>query len=334
MRFDKETNSLRFNGGLIMAGQQAKPKYAYFKGEIVPFEQATVSVLTHALNYGTAVFGGLRAYWNEDEEELYIFRPLDHFQRLIQSASLLRIDIGMTAEELKSTLTTLLQKEAYRQNCYVRPLAYKSSEMIGVRLHDVDDAFTMFALPFGQYVDKEEGLHVCFSAWRRVDDNAIPARGKISGSYANSSLVKSDAILSGYDEAIVLSQDGHISEGSAANVMIVRNGKLITPPVYSDVLEGIVHRSVLELASNALGIEVVQRPIDRTEVYIADEVLMCGTGMQIAAVTHIEHRTIGDGNMGELTRALREVFFNVVNGKNPSYRHWLSPVYQTETAKP
>lgn len=314
-----------------MAGQQAKPNYAYFKGQIVPFEQATVSVLTHALNYGTAVFGGIRAYWNAEEEQLFIFRPHDHFTRLIQSASLLRMNVGMTAHEITETLRALLRQEGYRQNCYVRPLVYKSSEMIGVRLHDVDDDFTMFALPFGQYVDKEEGLHVCFSAWRRVDDNAIPARGKIAGSYANSSLVKSDAILAGYDEAIVLSQDGHVSEGSAANVLIVRQGKLITPPVYADVLEGIVHRTVIELAQDALGLEVVQRPIDRTEVYIADEVLMCGTGMQIAAVTRIEHRPIGDGKMGAVTRALRETFFDVVSGRNAAYRHWLSPVYQKET---
>jgi branched-chain amino acid aminotransferase len=318
-------------GFLSMAGQQTKPKYAYFKGQIVPFEQATVSVLTHALNYGTAVFGGIRAYWNEEEEQLFIFRPYDHFTRLIQSASLLRMNVGMTAHDITETLRTLLRQEGYRQNCYIRPLVYKSSEMIGVRLHDVDDDFTMFALPFGQYVDKEEGLHVCFSAWRRVDDNAIPARGKIAGSYANSSLVKSDAILAGYDEAIVLSQDGHVSEGSAANVLIVRQGKLITPPVYADVLEGIVHRTVLELAQDVLGLEVVQRPIDRTEVYIADEVLMCGTGMQIAAVTRVEHRTIGDGKMGEVTQALRKTFFEVVSGRNAAYRHWLSPVYQEET---
>jgi branched-chain amino acid aminotransferase len=310
---------------------QGKPTYAYFRGRIVPIEEAKVSVMTHALHYGTAVFGGLRAYWNADEQQLFIFRPLDHFERFLQSAALLRMNLGLTKEKATQILTDLLRAENFRQNCYIRPLAYKSTEMIGVRLHDVDDEFTMFSMPFGSYVDAEEGLHVCFSSWRRVDDNAIPARGKIAGAYANSSQAKSDAILSGYDEAIVLTQDGHISEGSAANVLIVRNGAIITPSSTSDVLEGIVLRSVLELARHELGIPVVERSIDRTELYVADEAMMCGTGMQIAAVTRVEHRNIGTGEMGDITRALRQAFFDAVNGRNPRYRHWLTPVYTSET---
>jgi branched-chain amino acid aminotransferase len=310
---------------------QGKPTYAYFRGKIVPIEEAKVSVMTHALHYGTAVFGGLRAYWNEDEQQLFIFRPMDHFERFLQSAALLRMNLGLTKDQATHILTDLLRAENFRQNCYIRPLAYKSTEMIGVRLHDVDDEFTMFSMPFGSYVDAEEGLHVCFSSWRRVDDNAIPARGKIAGAYANSSQAKSDAILSGYDEAIVLTQDGHISEGSAANVLIIRNGAIITPASTSDVLEGIVLRSVLELARSELGIPVVERSIDRTELYVADEAMMCGTGMQIAAVTRVEHRSIGTGEMGQITRALRQAFFDVVNGRNPRYRHWLTPVYTRET---
>jgi branched-chain amino acid aminotransferase len=308
---------------------QGKPKYAYFKGNIVPFEQATVSVMTHALHYGTAVFGGLRAYWNNDEQQLFIFRPLDHFERFLQSASMLRMNLGLTNTDITDILCQLLRAENFHENAYIRPLAYKSTEMIGVRLHDVDDEFTMFSLPFGQYVDKEDGLHVCFSAWRRVDDNAIPARGKIAGAYANSSQAKSDAILSGYDEAIVLTNDGHISEGSAANVILVRKGAIITPSSTSDVLEGIVLRSVLEIARD-LGIPVIERQIDRTELYVADEAMMCGTGMQIAAITRVEHRNIGNGRMGDITQELRRVFFDAVSGKLPQYRHWLTPVYVEE----
>ncbi|XWX04363.1 branched-chain amino acid transaminase [Aggregatilineales bacterium SYSU G02658] len=307
--------------------EQGKPRFAFFDGQIVPIEQAKISVMTHALHYGTAVFGGLRAYWNADEQELFIFRPLDHFERFLQSASMLRMHLPFTPAEMTTMLRDLLRAEGFHENCYIRPLAYKSTEMIGVRLHDVDDAFTMFAMPFGQYVEREEGLHVCFSAWRRVDDNAIPARGKIAGSYANSSQAKSDAILSGYDEAVVLTQDGHISEGSAANVLIVRRGQIITPSSSSDVLEGITLRSVLALAREELGIPVVERLIDRTELYVADEAFMCGTGMQIAAVTRVEHRPIGTGQMGEITQALRRLFFDVVNGRHPAYRHWLTPVY-------
>lgn len=233
-----------------MAAAQGKPRFAYFEGQIVPFEQATVSVMTHALNYGTAVFGGLRGYWNSDEEQLYLFRPLDHFERFLQSASLLRISLPHTPESLTEVLRELIRTEGFTANCYIRPLAYKSTEMIGVRLHDVDDAVTMFALPFGSYVDgKEDGMHVGFSAWRRVDDNAIPARGKIAGSYVNSALIKTDAQLAGYDEALVLTQEGHLSETSAANLFMVRRGQLITPAVNGDVLEGITRRTVIELAA-------------------------------------------------------------------------------------
>ncbi len=317
-----------------MTATSTKPRFAYFEGQIVPFEQATISVMTHALNYGTAVFGGLRGYWNADQEQLYLFRPLDHFERFLQSAGILRINLPHTPETLTNVLRQLIQAEGLQTNCYVRPLAYKSSEMIGVRLHDVDDAITMFTIPFGSYVDdKEDGMHVGFSAWRRVDDNAIPARGKIAGSYVNSALIKTDALLAGYDEALVLTQDGHLSESSAANLFIVRRGELITPAVSGDVLEGITRRTVIELAREELGLTVVERAVDRTEVYVADEMFMCGTGVQIAAVTQVEHRKVGTGALGDVTRALRDVFYDVVTGRNPKYQHYLSPVYSKETAQ-
>jgi branched-chain amino acid aminotransferase len=311
---------------------QSLPTHAYFEGEIVPYSEAKVGVLTHALNYGTAIFGGLRGYWNADEEQMYLFRTQDHFKRLLQSAYIMRMDIGKTADELAAILKQLIRTANYQENIYVRPLIYKSTEMIGVKLHGVDDQISIVALPFGRYVDKEEGLHVCFSAWQRVNDNSIPARAKIAGAYANSALIKSDAILSGFDEALVLTQDGHLSESSAANVLMVRNGKLITPPSTDDVLEGITLKSILQLARD-LGIEIEQRKIDRTEVYIAEEMMMCGTGMQLAAVTKVEHRNIGTGQMGEMTRTLRDLFFNVVSGRVPKYRDWLDPVYIREGVK-
>ena len=310
---------------------QVAPKYAFFKGKIVPMEEAKISVMTHAFNYGTAVFGGLRGYWNDDEEQLFVFRPHDHFERFIQSAALLRIDTGYSESEWVEILNELLRTEGFRENCYIRPLAYKSSELIGVRLSDIDDAVTMFAQPFGSYVKNEVGTHVCFSAWRRIDDNAIPARGKIAGAYANSALIKADALLAGYDEALVLNNDGHVSEASAANVFIVRRGAVITPPVQANVLEGITQRSLITLMRDELGLEVIERDIDRTEVYIADEVFLCGTGVQIAAVTRVEHRPIGSGEMGSITGQLRELFFDVVSGRVAKYRHWLEPVYVRET---
>ncbi|GIK28976.1 MAG: branched-chain amino acid transaminase [Anaerolineae bacterium] len=305
-------------------------RFAYFKGRIVPAEQATISVKNHAFNYGTAVFGGLRGYWNADDEQLYVFRPLDHFRRLIQSASLLRMTVPHTPEGLEHILIDLLRAEGYRENVYVRPLVYKDLDGIGVRLHDVPDALTIWTLPFGKYIEKEEGAHVHFSAWRRVDDNAIPARGKISGSYANSALIKSDAVLAGYDEALVLNQDGHVSEASAANIFMARNGTVFTPPVQSNVLEGITRRSLIELLRNEMGVDVVERDIDRTEIYLADEVFLCGTGVQIAAITRVEHRAIGSGRMGEITNELRTLYQNVVTARVEKYRKWCAPVYATE----
>lgn len=313
--------------------EQGKPKFAFFEGKIVPIEDAKISVMTHAFNYGTGVFGGLRGYWNDDENQLFVFRPHDHFERLTQSASLLRINVPHSVPQLVGILNELLRTEGFRENVYIRPLAYKSTEMIGVRLHDVDDEVTMFAMPFGRYVEKEEGLHVGFSSWRRVDDNAIPARGKITGAYANSALIKSDAVLAGYDEALVLNEDGHLAEASAANLFIVRKGVVYTPPVESNVLEGIVRRSLITLMRDDLGLEVVERNVDRTEVYIADEMIMCGTGVQVAAVTRVEHRAIGSGQMGPITRKVRDLFFDVVRGRVDKYREWLTPVYESVKTK-
>jgi branched-chain amino acid aminotransferase len=309
---------------------QTATRYAFFEGQIVPIEQAKVSVMTHAFNYGTGVFGGLRGYWNADEEQLFVFRPYDHFKRFLQSAGLLRMELPYSVDDLVNIVLDLLRAEDFHENCYIRPLAYKASEGIGVRLHDLRDAFTVFSTPFGRYIDNEEGAHVCFSSWRRVDDNAIPARGKISGAYANSALIKTDSILAGYDDAIVLNEDGHISEMSAANFFMIRDGVVYTPPVQANTLEGIVRRSLIQLLQDELGIKVVERNIDRTEVYIADEAFMCGTGVQVAAIGKVEHRLIGDGNIGVITNQLRNLFFQLVEGRVKAYRNWLTPVYVDE----
>jgi branched-chain amino acid aminotransferase len=308
----------------------SSPRFAFFQGKIVPIEQAKVSVMTHALNYGTAVFGGMRAYWNADKAELYLFRPIDHFVRLKQSAELLLMDVPYTPEQLRAILVDLLRHEDYHQDTYIRPLAYKSHEGIGVRLHDLESDLTIFAIPFGSYLENEEGLKLGTSTWRRVDDTAIPVRGKISGAYANSALIKTEVMMNGHDEALVLNHDGHVSEASAANLFMVRGGKVITPPVYANILEGIVRRSLFTLITEQLGMEVVEREIDRSELYVADEVFLCGTGVQIAAVSYVDHRPVGTGKMGELVRSLRQLFFDVVRGKVPQYADWLYPVYARE----
>ncbi|NLX08460.1 MAG: branched-chain amino acid transaminase [Chloroflexi bacterium] len=304
------------------------PSYAYFQGKIVPIEEAKVSVMTHALNYGTGAFGGIRAYWNDQAEELYIFRPVDHFRRLLSSGKMLLMNLPYTPEALRAILIELLRKENYHTDVYIRPLIYKSSPRIGVRLHDLEDDFTMFAQPFGSYIANEEGSRVTFSSWRRIDDNSIPARGKITGAYANSAFIKTDAMLSGYDEALVLNQDGHIAEGSAENFFIVRDGVVITPPISANILEGITRRTVMELIANELQLPIQEREIDRTEVFLADEAFFCGTGVQVVAISEVDHRMIGAGTIGPVVSELRRLYFDVVRGKIARYCHWNQPVYR------
>jgi branched-chain amino acid aminotransferase len=306
------------------------PQYAYFKGEIVPYAEAKVGVLTHALNYGTAAFGGIRAYWNEEEEQLFVFRTLDHYERLLNSGKLLCSDDTYTNEELRDITFELLRKEGLREDCYIRPLLYKADEIIGVRLHDLTDEITIVAVPFRKYVDRDDRAHVTFSSWRRVDDNAMPARGKISGAYVNTAFVKTDALRAGFDEALVLTNDGHLAEGSAENVFMLRNGVLVTPPVTDNILEGITRRTVIELAQKELGLEVVERSIDRTEVFLSDELFLTGTAAKITAVVKVDSRDVGTGEMGTITRQLREIYEDIVRGREPKYAHWVEAVYQNE----
>ncbi len=303
------------------------PLNAYFKGEIVPYSEAKIGVLAHALNYGTAVFGGMRGYWNADEEQLFLFRPQDHFRRFLNSAKVMLMDFDQTPESLTQVTVKLLRSDGYRRDIYVRPLAFKSDEIIGVKLHDLHTELSIVAVPFDRYVTNDTNAHVTFSSWRRVDDNAIPARGKISGAYANSALIKTDAVRSGFDEALVLTQEGHVSEGSAMNVFMVRDGVAITPPVTENILEGITRRSVIELLRQEMGLQVVERPIDRTEVYLCEEFFMTGTAAQITAVTRVDHRYIGSGAMGPIVTELRRVFDDAVRGRNPRFRQWNVPVY-------
>lgn len=307
------------------------PSYAYFQGKIVPIEEAKISVMTHAFNYGTGAFGGIRAYWNAEDQDLYIFRPLDHFKRLLQSGKLLLMDLPYTPESMLDILLKLLHTENYHaQDIYIRPLVYKSSLGIGVRLHDLNCDFTMFAQPFGSYIQNEQSSRATFSAWRRIDDNMIPARGKITGAYANSAFIKSDAALSGFDEALVLDQQGHISEGSAENFFMVRNGVVITPPTSCNILEGITRRTIIQLVNEELHLSVEEREIDRTEVFVADEAFFCGTGVQVVAITEVDHRKVGDGKIGPIVSRLRELYFDLVRGKLPRYRDWNVPVYCTQ----
>jgi branched-chain amino acid aminotransferase len=303
------------------------PRYAFFHGRIVPYGEARVGVMTHALNYGTGCFAGLRGYWNEDEQELFVFRPRDHFKRFLESTRLLSMELPDTIEDLVGRLLELVRAEDLKTDCYIRPLAFFADETIGVRLHDLTSAISMVAFPFGKYFDNDDGAHVTISSWKRIDDNMIPARGKITGSYVNSGLARSDAQRSGFDDAITLNKDGHISEGSVANFFMVRNGAIVTPPVTDDILEGITRATLMTLVKEELGLTVVERSIDRTELAVAEEAFLAGTGAQIVPITRVDHRPIGGGHPGRLTLELRDLYFDVVRGKKPKYRSWCTPVY-------
>ncbi len=298
------------------------PKHVFFEGKIVPFEEAKVSVATHAFNYGTGVFGGIRGYWNDEKKKIYIFRPYDHYRRFLNSGRMMNMHLPYDEESLIQLTLDLIRLENWQTNIYIRPLIYKADLGIGVRLHDLRDELTIFSMPFKQYVKNDTSAHVTVSSWRRLDDNMIPARGKISGAYANSALIKTDAQRAGFDEALVLNQDGHISEGSAMNVFMVRDGTVITPPVTDNILEGITRKTAMELAKNELSLSVVERPIDRTEIYICDELFMTGSAAEIVAITKVDYRPVGKGEMGPVAGQLRELFSEIVHAKNPKYAHW------------
>ena len=297
-------------------------KHAFFEGKIVPLADAKINIATHGFLYGTAVFGGMRGYWNEEKKRLFLFRPYDHFHRLLNSGRMMAMHIPYDEESLIQLTLDVLRMDDWKQDVYLRPTVYKADMGIGVKLHDLKDEFCMFVMPFEKYVKNDTNAHVTFSSWRRIDDNAIPARGKVAGAYANSALIKTDANLAGFDEALVLDNNGHVSEGSAMNIFMVRDGVLVTPPVTDNILEGITRRSVMELARNELGLEVMERSIDRTEVFVAEEIFMTGTAAQVVAVTKVDHRPIGIGAMGPLTTKLRALFDDVVRAKNMKYTEW------------
>lgn len=302
--------------------------YAYFEQKIVPLEEAKVGVMTHALNYGTACFEGIRGNWNADHEQIYLFRPREHFERLRTSCKILRIDWRYDIDELLRIAVKLVQMGDYREDMYLRPLAYKSGQIVGVRMHSVPDDLLMFTTSFGAYIDVEEGARCMTSTYRRVDDLGIPARAKPTGIYINSALAKTEAEEAGFDEAIMLTHDGHVSEGSGENIFIVDNGRLVTPPPSDNILIGITRASVMELAAKELGIETIERSIDRTELYTADECFMTGTAAHVTPVIEVDRRPVGDGRQGPVTRQLSRLYFDAVLGRLPQYAHWVTPAYE------
>ena len=300
---------------------------AYFQGKIVPLSEAKVSVTTHALHYGTAVFEGIRGNWNEGKEKMYVFRMREHYERFIQGCRIMMLDIPYGVDELCKITVELLQSCGYREDLYIRPLAYKSEERVAnLKLHELASDFTLIVVPFGAYIETEGAINCCTSSWRRIDDTIIPPRVKISGHYVNSILAKTEAVLAGFDEAIMLTQNGDVSEGSGENLFMVTKGVLYSPLVGDNNLMGITRDSAMTLARNELGLEVVERGIRRSELYLADEVFLTGTAAHVTPVGTLDSRDIGNGDIGPITREIRDMYLKAIRGNSEKYLDWCTEV--------
>lgn len=298
----------------------------YFNGQYIPLREARVGILTHALHYGTGVFEGIRAYWNDEQQELFAVRLLDHYERWKRNCGILCIEVPLTPAQLCDITLQLLRRNQFRTDVYIRPLAYKSAERVGVKTDD-QDGFALVAMPFGEYLHADQGIHAGVSSWRRIEDNAIPARAKICGAYVNSVLATDEARRSGFDEAILLTESGHVAEGSTCNIFMVRNHKISTPAVFDNVLEGITRDCVIQLAQCELGLEVIERSIDHSELFICDELFFTGTAVGIAPIVRVNHRLVKDGEIGAITRAITQLYVDASRGRLQAYQDWLTPVY-------
>ena len=298
------------------------PPYAYFHKQFLPLSEAKIGVLTHALHYGTACIEGIRGNWDRERNRFCLFRIHDHYERMVGGCRILNITLPYTVDKLCRLTGELVRKSGYQEDVYIRPLAYKSSEALGVRLHNLEDDFLIIVTTLPPYLDAENGVRSCVSSWRRVDDTMIPPRGKICGIYVNSALAKTEACENGFDEAILLTQDGHVSEGSGENIFLVFGGTLITPPSSDNILMGITRDTVIKLAKNELGIDTIERQVDRSELYVAEECFFTGTAANVAPILEIDHRPIGSGKVGKVTAKLQKLFGEVMVGRNAKYPEW------------
>ena len=302
------------------------PSYAYFQKKFMPLADARMNVMTNCIHYGTAIFEGIRGNWNPEKKQMYIFRIREHYERLLSGCKVLLIDIPYTVNDLCRITVELAQKCGFEEDVYIRPLAYKSTEQLGVRLHNLDADFLCFIIPWGRYLDVETAK--CgVSSWRRSDDNAIPPQIKVAGIYVNNAFAKTEAVKNGFDEAIMLTPDGHVSEGSGENIFLVEDGKLVTPACYSSILSGITRATVIELAKNELGTQTEERVVDRGELYTCQECFLTGTAAHLTPISEIDSRKVGNGGIGPITAKLQNAFFNAIKGNNPKYMKWCTPVY-------
>jgi branched-chain amino acid aminotransferase len=301
-------------------------RIAYLDGEFIPHEDAKVSIASHVVNYGTGCFEGIRAYWNAAHGQLYATLLEEHSRRLVRSAVVLNLELGLEPNEVSEVVLELLRRNELREDAYIRPLAYKADETITVTLGGIRTAFAAYCQPMGAYLDIERGLRLMYSSWRRIDDNAVPARAKAIGSYINAALASDDARRKGFDEALMLTGEGHVAEASSSNVFFVFGGEVHTPVATDDILVGITRQAVISMAET-MGLKIFERHIDRSETFFADEAFLCGTGVQIAPVTEIDGRAIGGGRPGPITGQLQSAYLAAVRGESQDFSSWRTPVY-------
>ena len=303
------------------------PSYAYFQNQFIPLEEAKIGIMTHCIHYGTAIFEGIRGNWNAEKKQTYIFRLKEHYERLEHGCRVLKITLPYSIDDICQKTVELVKKCAFQEDIYIRPVAYTSSQALGVRLHGLENDFFMFVIPWGPYLDVDKA-RCCVSSWHRPEDNVIPPQIKAAGIYINNALAKTEAINNGFDEAIMTAPDGYVSEGSGENIFLVMKGKLVTPAPYNNILMGITRGTVIEIAKNELGLETVERCISRAELYFADECFLTGTAAHVTPVAEVDHRKIGNGEIGPITAKLQEIYAKVIRGNHPKYIHWCTPVYK------
>ena len=305
----------------------AKEAKAFFNGQIVSLKDAKVGIMTHALHYGTAVFEGIRGNWNESKEKMIIFRLKEHFDRLLRGSNILKMNLGYTSQEMCDITVDLVKSNGYKEDVYIRPLAYKSQELVAnLKLHELEDDLSIIVIPFGAYIDNTKPIKCQTSSWRRPEDTMMPTGVKLAGLYTTSILAKTEAVSAGYDEAILLNNDGTVSEGSGENLFMVQNGEIITPTETDNCLLGITRHTIIQIAKNELNIDIRERRIHRSELYLADEIFLTGTAAHVTSVGSLDNRTIGNGKVGQITKRLQDIYFSIVSGKieDKKYKSWLT----------
>jgi branched-chain amino acid aminotransferase len=301
--------------------------YTFFNNQFVPSDEARINVRNNSFNYGTAIFEGIRAYWNKEHKQMYILKMEDHYRRLMQGSRFLNFDLPYSLEDYCRITIELIRKNNHKEDVYIRPLVYYTPDKISPKFVGYEAGFTLYTVPMGDYIDVSKGIRVCVSTWRRISENMVPARFKLCGIYVNSALAKTEALERGLDEAIMLNSDGHVAEGSAENIFIIRDRELITPSVADDILEGITRKALIGICREELGYTVIERKIDRTELHICDEAFLCGTGAQVSPIIEVDGKKVGDGTVGTITQKIQKLYFGIVKGENEKYREWLTPVY-------